>query len=159
MPYLNSGVSASTTRNGVNKNFFVGADSGGAYIQFSRAEGTNRSTLLIPEHTASTDYVATTKLAQTLENKTLTSPVLTDGTHTISMPAAANLTANTTFATALDIASLESTLASATDFNTLKSILTNLISYLSNWADVGNLNMNDIVSEVDSTNYLGLTTP
>ena len=181
----------------------------------------NLAVLQVPDHTAAQDYIATTELAQTLNNKTLvtpviaslkqassggtinmptvasgesitlattadvptlpsnlvstdgtqtitgvktlTSPVFTDGTHTISMPAAANLTANTTFATALDIASLEESLstlesntASSSDFVVVRRILGNVITYLKNWVNVGNLNMSDIVGEVDEDNYLGL---
>ena len=117
---------------------------------------TQTSRLNTPMTTASTDYIATTELAQTLNNKTLTSPVLTDGTHTISMPAAASLTENTTIATALDIAALQSSVPANTDFQRVCAILGNLLTYLRNWIDVGNLDMNDIITEVDDTNYLGL---
>ena len=128
----------------------------GGFIIVPTVPSGSTVTLLTTVDIPNVSNLVSTDGTQTITGtKTLTSPVLTDGTHTISMPAAANLTANTTFATALDIASL----ASATDIDRLKLVLSNLLTYLSNWADVGNLNMNDIVSEVDSTNYLGLTAP
>ena len=46
--------------------------------------------------------------------------------------------------------------AGASAFNSVKNVLANLVSYLQNWADVGNLNMNDILTEVDPGNILEL---
>ena len=129
----------------------------GGTINMPTAASGSTVTLATTTDIANIANMVDTNNAQTITGvKTLTSPVLTDGTHTISMPAAANLTANTTFATALDIASLQSTLtslqssvASATDFNTLKTILANLVNYLYNWIDCGSLEMKDIIEEVD----------
>ena len=47
-------------------------------------------------------------------------------------------------------------IATTDDTIKIEIILGKLITYLQSWANVGNLNMSDIVSEVDPDNYLGL---
>ena len=70
---------------------------------------TKISNLITPETTADTDIIATTKLAQTLENKTLTTPVIaslkqSSSGGTINIPAVASGT--DTLALASDIPDL-----------------------------------------------------
>ena len=87
--------------------------------------------------------LATLELAESFTGvKTLTSPVFTDGTHNLTMP---TLTADRVIATTADL--------TAADTN-LKNLLDNLIDYLANWINVGNLSMSDIRTTVDTGRIL-----
>ena len=99
--------------------------------------------LITAPSSSSATTVATLELAEAFTGvKTLTTPIFTDGTHTLTMP---TLTADRVIATTADL--------TAADTN-LKTVLNNLINYLQNWINVGNLSMSDIRSTVDSGNLL-----
>ena len=125
--------------------------------------GTINMPIVASDETAT---LATIDTNQTITGtKTLVGPILRGGKGIgeISVP---DVNEDTVMATALDIASLQSTLttlqssvASATDIDRLKLVLSNLLTYLQNWANVGNLNMNDIIEQTDAMNYLGLQAP
>ena len=94
----------------------------------------------------SSSTLATLELAESFTGvKTLTTPILTDGTHNLTMP---TLTADRVIATTADLAAADAD---------LKTVLNNLINYLQNWINVGNLSMSDIRSTVDSGNLLDYT--
>ena len=151
----------------------------------SIAYDTSKSAISVPQLTTA-DTFATLNASQTLTNKTLTTPILTDGTRNLTMP---TLTANDVI-TAADttqtlthktlttpvIASLyqanngglislpviastdTATLATTADISNtdsaLKGVLDNLIDYLANWINVGNLSMSDIRTSVDTGRIL-----
>ena len=72
---------------------------------------------------------------------------------TLSVP---TFSQNDVLAKVSELTALQNSVASATDFNTLKTIMTNLLSYLRDWIQVGNLTMNDVVVQSDPANYLHL---
>ena len=95
-----------------------------------------------PSSTSATT-LATLELAEAFTGvKTLTSPVLTDGTHNLTMP---TLTADRVIATTDDLSNADSA---------LKGVIDRLIDYLTNWINVGNLSMSDIRTTVDTGRIL-----
>ena len=44
--------------------------------------------------------------------------------------------------------------ANEADYNKIETTISNLVNYLYNWIDVGNLNMKDIYTEVDEYSIL-----
>ena len=153
----------------------------GATRATSIAYDSTHGAIAIPQ-VSSADTFATLDATQTLTNKTLTTPTLTDGTRNLTMP---TLTANDVLVSADAtqtlthktittpiIASLlqasnggtinlptvaasdSATLATTDDISdadrALKGVLDNLIDYLANWINVGNLSMSDIRTTVDT---------
>ena len=157
----------------------------GATRATSIAYDSTHGAIAIPQ-VSSADTFATLDATQTLTNKTLTPPTLTDGTRNLTMP---TLTANDVLVSADAtqtlthktlttpvIASLlqasnggainlptvassaTATLATTADISNadsaLKGVLDNLIDYLANWINVGNLSMSDIRTTVDTAHIL-----
>ena len=157
----------------------------GATRATSIAYDSTHGAIAIPQ-VSSADTFATLDATQTLTNKTLTTPTLTDGTRNLTMP---TLTANDVLVSADAtqtlthktlttpvIASLlqasnggtinlptvassaTATLATTADISNadsaLKGVLDNLIDYLANWINVGNLTMSDIRTTVDTAHIL-----
>ena len=92
---------------------------------------------------SSATTLATLELAEAFTGiKTLTTPILTDGTHTLTMP---TLTDDRVIATTDDLSNAD---------RNLKTVLDNLIDYLQNWINVGNLSMSDIRTTVDTGRIL-----
>ena len=101
-----------------------------------------RGLISTPSSTTATT-LATLELAESFTGiKTLTSPILTDGTHNLTMP---TLTDDRVIATTDDISNAD---------RNLKNLLDNLIDYLQNWINVGNLSMSDIRTTVDTGRIL-----
>ena len=99
--------------------------------------------LITAPASSSATTLATLELAEAFTGiKTLTTPILTDGTHTLTMP---TLTDDRVIATTDDLSNAD---------RNIKTVLDNLIDYLQNWINVGNLSMSDIRTTVDTGRIL-----
>ena len=132
----------------------------GATRARSIAYDSTKAAIAIPQLTTA-DTFATLDAEQTFTNKTLTAPVIdsitTEDGGTVEIPTVAS-GSTATLATTADITSAIggidlSTLATTSSLNTEKTRIDLLISYLSNWINVGNLSMSDLRTYINYSTY------